>query len=352
MRCVSISEDLRMLEAQARRAGRNLSLASGASESSASVEQAANPELDCSPGSLPGHPQSTPKLIEFGRNRGLGFHRTLHLALKGEWEAYVRQAHVKYRGADVSDPVPSKTALHRLKAEFNSDIGGLFEEFESSGGWVSAMGYSEPQFQALIQHLIRVELQFAANDSREAETYFEQEAKQLRLVKSAPPKLRDRFIFKELQWLDLVNEYADALVARERRRLEGTNLEHQWLLAFGTVYIAWQESAHDLDGLKRRIATLKANPKLTVIELADAVAETEAQERKKLDAPKLPANFAAGPLDTQIELVIEGEELADMVAWLDRAIEGLEAKLTSLRAGMRAMSRDPDPADRAAPAAP
>jgi hypothetical protein len=41
-----------------------------------------------------------------------------------------------------------------------------------------------------------------------------------------------------------------------------------------------------------------------------------------------------------------------MVAWLDRAIEGLEAKLTSLRVGMRAMSRDPDPADAAAPAAP
>jgi len=344
---VSLSEELRAIEAQERRVDKRHSRPSGASESSASVEQAANPGRDFNLGSQPGSHRSARMLIELGRNRGLGFHRTLHLALKGEWEADLRRAQAEYRRTAVNDTDPSAMALHRIKAQFDPDVSGLFKDFENCNDWVAATGYSEPQFHLLVQHMVRAELHFAANESREAQTYVERETKQLGLVKGAPPKVRDRFMLKKRQWLDLVDEYSDALLALEGRRLMGENPEHQWLLAFGNDYIAWQESAHDLDGLKRRIAALETNPELAVDELKDAVAETEAQERAKQDTLRQPANFATRLLDTHTEFIIDGETIEEMIAWLDRAIECLEAKLTNLRAEMRAMSSDPDPADRA-----
>ena len=347
MRYVSLSEELRAIEAQERRVDKRLSRASGASESSASVEQAASPGRDFILGSQSGDPQSARTLFELGRNHGLGFYRTLHLALKGEWEFHMRRAQDICRRTAASDSVPSEMALHRLKALFDPDVSALFEDFESSGDWVTVTRYSEPQFHALVQHMVRAELQLVANESREAKTYFEREAKQLRLLMGAPPNVRERFMLKERQWLDLQYEHEDALLALEGRRLEGVSLEHQWLAAFGKEYVALQESVHDIDGLKRRIALLETDPGLTVGKLAAAVAEIEAQERGKLDPLGLQSVFAPGPLDTHTEFIIEGETVEEMIAWLGRAIEGLEAELTSLRAEMCTMPSDPDCTDRA-----
>jgi len=305
------------------------------------VEQAASPGRDFILGSQSGDPQSARTLFELGRNHGLGFYRTLHLALKGEWEFHMRRAQDICRRTAAIDPIPPETALHRLKAQFDPDVSGLFEDFENCGDWVTATGFSEPHFHVLVQHMVRAELQLVANESREAKSYFEREAKQLGLLMGAPPNVRDRFMLKERQWLDLEDEHEDALLALEGRRLKGANPEHQWLLAFGKEYVALQESVHDIDGLKRRIAALETNPELAVDELKDAVAETEAQERAKQDTLRQPANFATRLLDTHTEFIIDGETIEEMIAWLDRAIECLEAKLTRLRAEMRAMSSDP-----------
>jgi hypothetical protein len=233
-------------------------------------------------------------LTNFALYCKIGFHLTVALLIKGEWEWFIMSR--LPAGKSVNDVIDEGLpALRELSSGFNASMdkgsrsAALYRLLESQGGVASAEGYDEKDLHDFVKHMVLAEVQMFAGKSPEVESFVQSEESQRRLLKGASTVIVEEFWKKKRIWMELESEVEGLLLKLEEQSLRNRRSQREWMGVFGNIYIPLLEAEYLYNSLSFRIKRKTDEPELTPDDLDLLEAENNQQQKELISKLKKEA---------------------------------------------------------------
>jgi hypothetical protein len=233
-----------------------------------------------------------PDLVRLSVFLHMDLSHTLALMLKGLWEDFFAHKMGWPGQGELIKILYNQEEAEAMKHNFNPDTKDLFHIFEENGKLVSAAGYTQQNFDTLVQEMIAANLHLVANNSSELQAFAERTMKERELLKSSTREQEEAFWIAKCIWLELHEKLGETLLTLEKQRLENANTTHRWLSIFGDAYFELREQEFRCGDLRRRIDIMETDIEMPREGLDKKVAEIEAEKQKELEKLRFEISLA------------------------------------------------------------
>ena len=224
-------------------------------------------------------------IARLGTLIGLDLYHTVALVLKREWEQRHEHESGGFHTGNMIHLLPSKAS--GLNRKFKADIDTLLKVLQQGPSRTGAEGLSQDSLSVMVHEMIAANLHLLANDSPEMKAFAKHAAKAASLLGDATPLNEETFLIAKTDWLQLHDELGNCLILLERRRLENAEIKRSWLTIFGKEFLALQEQAKRMEGLKLRLSLLDSDPSLTLNQIEQLVLDNERERAASLQELEL-----------------------------------------------------------------